>query len=65
MQKAGGRDIGRGSSMFHAGSLIRGIIPGLQDHTMSRKQALNCQATEGSPGHNFEVEPEIPWEPLV
>ena len=31
-----GRDTGRGRSRLHAGS------PGLQDHTLGRREALNC-----------------------
>ena len=44
-----GRDTGRGRSRLHAGSLMRDSIPGLQDHTLGRRQELNHRATQGSP----------------
>ena len=37
-----GRDTGRGRSRLHAWSLTRDSIPGLQDHTLGQRQALNC-----------------------
>ena len=36
-----GRDIGRGRSRLHAASPMWDLIPGLQDHTLSRRQMLN------------------------
>ena len=42
-------DTGRGRSRLHAGSLTWDSIPELQDHTLGRRQALNCWATQGSP----------------
>ena len=44
-----GRDTGRGRRRLHAGSLKQDSIPGLQDHALGRRQALNCWATQGSP----------------
>ena len=38
----------RGRSRLHAGSLTWDLIPGLQDHTLGQRQALNCWATQGS-----------------
>ena len=32
---------GRGRSRLHAGSPMRDSIPGLQDHTLGQRQALN------------------------
>ena len=37
-----GRDTGRGRSRLHTGSLTWDSIPGLQDHTLGRRHALNC-----------------------
>ena len=36
-----GRDIARGRSRLHAGSLMRVSILGLQDHALSQRQTLN------------------------
>ena len=36
-----GRDTGRGRSRLHAGSPTRDWIPGLQDHALDQRQALN------------------------
>ena len=36
-----GRDTGRGRGRLHAGSPTWDLIPGLQDHTLGRRQALN------------------------
>ena len=36
-----GRDTGRGRSRLYAGNLMRDLIPGLQDHTLDQRQALN------------------------
>ena len=36
-----GRDTGRGRSRLHAGSPTRDSIPGLQDHALGPRQALN------------------------
>ena len=47
-----GRDTGRGRSRLHAGSLMWDWIPGLQDHALGRREALNHWATLGSPSHN-------------
>ena len=38
----------RGRSRLHAGSPMWDSIPGLQDHALGRRQAPNCQATQGS-----------------
>ena len=35
------RNIGRGRSRLPAGSLMQDLIPGPQDHDMSRRQMLN------------------------
>ena len=43
-----GRDTGGGRSRLHAGSRMQGSIPGLQDHALSQRQALNCWATQAS-----------------
>ena len=43
-----GRDTVRGRSRLHAGSLTWDLIPGLQDHTVDRRRALNRWATQGS-----------------
>ena len=40
-QRERGRDIGRGKSRLHTGSSMWDLIPGLQDHDPSRRQALN------------------------
>ena len=37
-----GRDVGRGRSRLHAGSLMQDSIQGLQDHALSQRQMLNC-----------------------
>ena len=36
-----GRDIGRGRSRLHAGIPMQDSIPGLQDHALGQRQALN------------------------
>ena len=36
-----GRDTGRGKDRLHAGSLMQNSIPGLQDHALGQRQALN------------------------
>ena len=36
-----GRDTGRRRSRLHAGSPMRDSIPGLQDHALGQRQALN------------------------
>ena len=41
-EREGGRDTGRGRSRLHAGSLMWDSIPGLQDHALGQRQALNC-----------------------
>ena len=43
-----GRDIGRGRSRLHAGSLMWDSIPGLQDRALGQRQAPNRCATQGS-----------------
>ena len=43
-----GRDTGRGRSRLHAGSLMWDSIPGLQDHALGQRQALNRWTTQGS-----------------
>ena len=40
-ERASGRDIGRGRSRHHVGSLMWDSIPGLWDHAPSRRQMLN------------------------
>ena len=40
--------ISRGRSRLHAGSLMRDLILGLQDHDLSQRQTLNCWATQAS-----------------
>ena len=40
-----GRDTGRGRSRLHAGSPMRDSIPGLQDHALGWRWALNCWTT--------------------
>ena len=65
-----GRDTGRGRSRLHAGSLMWDLIPGLQDHALGRRQALNCWATQGLPSSIvlkatyviFELEMKIHWQ---
>ena len=42
------RDMGRGRSRLHAGSLMWDLIPELWDHALSRKQTLNHWATQAS-----------------
>ena len=37
-----GRDTGRGRSRLHAGNPTWDSIPGLQDHALGQRQALNC-----------------------
>ena len=48
-ESGAGRDTGRGRSRLHAGSLMWDSIPGLQDHVLSWRQALNHWATQGFP----------------
>ena len=36
-----GRDTGRGRNRLHAGTLMWDSIPGLQDHALGRRWALN------------------------
>ena len=43
-----GRDTGRGRSRLHKGSPKWDLILGLQDHTLSQRQTLNCWATQVS-----------------
>ena len=43
------RDRDRGRSRPHAGSLMQDLIPGLQDHALGQRQALNHWATQESP----------------
>ena len=43
-----GRDTGRGRSRLPVGSPMRDSIPGPWGHTLSRRQALNHWATQGS-----------------
>ena len=44
------REREREKSRLHAGCLTWDSIPGLQDHTLGQRQALNRWATQGSPG---------------
>ena len=44
-----GRDTGRERSRLHARSPMWDSIPGLQDHALGQRQALNLWATQGSP----------------
>ena len=48
-----GRDTGRGRSRLPARSPMWDSIPGLQDHALGQRQALNCCATQGSQVHTF------------
>ena len=48
-ERARGRDIGRGRSRLHAGSLMWESIRELQDQALGQRQALNHWATQGSP----------------
>ena len=43
-----GRDTGRGRSRLHAGNPMWDSIPGLQDHTLSRREVLNRWAIQVS-----------------
>ena len=43
---------------LHAGSRMWDLIPGLQDHALGRRQALNCWAIQGSPTSSFSL---ISW----
>ena len=43
------RERGRGRSRLHSGSPTRDSIPGLQDHALGQRQALNGRAIQGSP----------------
>ena len=45
----GCRDTGGRRSRLHAGSPMWDSIPGLQDHALGQRQALNRWATQGSP----------------
>ena len=49
IERERGRDTGRGRSRLHAGSPMWDSIPGLQNHALGRRQALNHWATEGFP----------------
>ena len=40
-EREAGRDIGRGRSKLHAGSLMWGSILGLWDQALSQRQMLN------------------------
>ena len=46
---------GRERSRLHAGSPIWDSIPGLQDHTLSQRQADNRWATQASHKNYFEI----------
>ena len=46
-EKERSRDTSRGRSRLHAGSPMRDSIPGLQDHALGQRQALN-RCTQGS-----------------
>ena len=46
LERERGRDTGRGRSRLHAGNLTRDSIPGLQDHTLGQRQALNRWTAE-------------------
>ena len=55
---------GRGRSRLHAGSPMWDSIPGLQDHALGRRQALNHWATQGSPqSHIFRNSISL-WTPF-
>ena len=41
IEREGGRDTGGKRSRLHAGSLTWDLIPGLQDHALGERQALN------------------------
>ena len=59
-----GRDTGRGRSRLHAGSPTQDSIPGPQGHTLGRRQALNCWATQGSPVSFLLCISDLPVIPL-
>ena len=44
---------------LHEGSLIWDLIPGLQDHTLGRRQAPNCWATQGSPLIGLQIRTDL------
>ena len=52
-QRERGRDTGRGRSRLNAGSPMWDLIPGAQDHTLSRRQTLKHWATQASPYLEF------------
>ena len=66
-------ETGRERSRLHAGSLMWDSIPGLQDHTLSRRQMLNHWATRCPPGFGFKSRlsdismgpPAFFWYPLA
>ena len=41
-EREAGRDMGRGRSRLHAGSLMWDLILGPWDHALSQRQMLNC-----------------------
>ena len=51
-----GRDTSRGRSRLHAGSPMQDLIPGLQNHALGWRQALNHWDTQGFPQHLFFLE---------
>ena len=44
-----GRNTGRGISRLHARSLMQDSIPGLQNHVLDQRQALNHWGHPGTP----------------
>ena len=53
LKRERGKDTGRGRSRLHARSPTRDSIPGLQDHALGQRQALNRWAIQGSPDEYF------------
>ena len=52
-ERKSGRDTGRGRSRLHAGSSMQDSIPGPWGHALSRRQALNCGASQVSVFRTF------------
>ena len=50
-QRERGRDTGRERNRLHAGSPMWDSIPGLQNHTLGQRQALNRLSHPGIPRH--------------
>ena len=50
-----GRDTGRGRSRLQTGSPTWDSIPGLQDHALGQREALNCWAPQASLNFYFLI----------